>query len=353
MFNSSKMLGAASVISLAILGAGPAYAAGTQAGSTITNNVTVNFKVGGVDQTASTASNDIVVDRKVNLTVAEVGSTTTSVSPGQLAAVTTFTVTNLSNQTLDFDLAAAQTATGGAGAHSNTDSFNATNVKIYVETDSVAGFSAGDTLISYIDELAADANATVYVVSDIPLSLATGAVAAVTLTATGLEGGTSGTRGAGLSQTTTANTAAMDTVYADGAGATDAARDAAFSAADDYTVSAAALSVIKSSKIIWDPVNLFANPKIIPGAQIEYCIAVSNAAGSVTATGVAISDTLPLTVTYLSSYGIFVNGSVDASNVCVADGTAGGSFSDPVVSGTLSDVSAGNTLTLRFRATIN
>lgn len=353
MFNTSRMLGAASVISLAILGAGPAYAAGTQAGSTITNNVTVNFKVGGVDQTASTASNNIVVDRKVNLTVAEVGSTTTSVSPGQLGAVTTFTVTNLSNQTLDFNLAAVQTATGGAGAHSNTDSFNATNVRIYVETDGTAGFSAGDTLISYIDELAADANATVYAVSDIPLSLATGAVAAVTLTATGLEGGTSGTKGVALTQTTTANTAAMDTVYADGAGATDAARDAAFSAADDYTVSAAALSVIKSSTVIWDPVNLFANPKLIPGAQIEYCIAVSNAAGSSTATGVSISDTLPSTVTYLSSYGIFVDGTVNASSVCQADGTAGGSFADPVVSGTLSDVAAGSTLTLRFRATIN
>lgn len=353
MLNTKRMLGAASVITLAVLGANPAYAAGTQAGSTITNNVTVNFKVGGIDQTAAAATNDIVVDRKVNLTVAEVGTATTSVSPGQLAAVTTFSVTNLSNQTLDFGLAAVQTATGGAGAHANTDSFNATGVKIYVESDSVAGFSAGDTLVSYIDELAADANATVYVVSDIPLGLATGAVAAVTLTATGLEGGTSGTRGAALTQTTTANTAAMDTVYADGAGATDAARDAAFSAADDYTVSAAALSVIKSSKIIWDPVNLFTNPKFIPGAEIEYCIAVSNATGSVTATGVAISDTLPSTVTYLSSYGIFVDGSVDTSGVCQADGTAGGSFADPVVSGTLSDVAADSTLTLRFRATIN
>lgn len=96
------------------MGASPALASGTASGTTINNTVSVNYKVGGVDQTATGASDSFKVDRKVNLTVAEVGTTTTEVSPGQTAAVTTFTVTNNSNATLDFALAAAQ-QTGGAG----------------------------------------------------------------------------------------------------------------------------------------------------------------------------------------------------------------------------------------------
>lgn len=346
------LLGAASAAALALLGANPAMAAGTLAGATITNTVTVNYQVGGVAQTATTASNSFTVDRKVNVTVAEVGTTTTQVSPGQLAAVTSFQVTNLSNATLDFALAVAQ-QTGGLAAHTGTDSFDATNVKIYVDTNGNGTYDAGtDLQVTYLDELAADASKTVFVVSDIPLSLASGSVAAVTLTATGREGGTAATMGAALTETTTANTASMDTVFADGAGATDAARDAAFSAKDDYTVLAAALTVSKLSTVISDPLNGTTNPKAIPGATIEYCIVVSNASGSAAATSVAISDPLPTTVTYNSTYGIFLNGTV-ASGACVADGSAGGSYASGTVSGTLASVAASETKTLRFRATIN
>ena len=351
MTNNRKFLGSVSAIALVVLGASPALATGTAAGSTITNTVSVNYQVGGLSQTATGASNTFTVDRKINLTVAELGTSTTQVSPGQTSAVTTFTVTNTSNATLDFALAVAQQS-GGAGAHANTDTFDVSNVKIYVDTNNDGIFNAGDTLVTFLDELAADSSKTVFVVADVPLSLTTGAVAAVTLTATGHEAGVVGSQGIGLTETTTANTAGMDTVFADGAGSTDAARNADFSAKDDYTVLAAALTVSKLSTIISDPLNGTSFPKAIPGATIEYCIVVSNAVGSATATSVAISDPLPTTVTYSSAYGIFINGSV-TTGVCNADGSAGGAFSSGTVSGTLSSVAATETKTLRFRATIN
>lgn len=348
----NTLLGTVGAAALVVTSASPAFAAGTAAGSTITNTVTVNYQVGTVAQTATGASNTFTVDRKVNLTVAEVGTTTTQVSPGQTAAVTTFTVTNTSNATLDFALTAAQ-QTGLAGAHSNTDNFDVTNVKIYVDTNSNGSYDAGtDTLVTYLDELAADASKTVFVVADIPLGQVTNDVAAVTLTATGREGGGATAQGVALTQTTGANTTGMDTVFADGAGATDAARNADYSAKDDYTVLAAALTISKLSTVISDPVNGTTNPKLIPGATIEYCIVVSNAAGSATATSVAISDPLPTTVTYSSGYGTFLNGTV-TSGVCNFDGTAGGSFASGTVSGTLASVAAGETKTLRFRAVIN
>lgn len=348
---TSTRLGIAGACALALLGARPAFAAGTAAGSTITNTVTVNYQVGSVAQTASTASNTFTVDRKVNVTVADVNTLTTNVSPGQISAVTAYTVTNLSNATLDFALTTVQQV-GGAGAHSNTDSFDATNVRIYLDSNSNGVYDAGtDTLVTYLDELAADATRTVFVVVDIPLGQPTGAVAAVTLTATGREGGTASSQGVALVQTATANTVGVDTVFADGAGATDAARDAAFSAKDDYTVQAAALSVVKTSTLISDPLNGTTNPKAIPGATIEYCIAVSNAAGSATATSVAITDPVPTTMTYAAST-IMLNGTV-TSGVCNADGAAGGSYASGTVSGTIASVAAGETKTLRFRAVIN
>lgn len=352
MPSNSKVLGAVGVCALAIVWTNPAWASGTTAGSTITNTATVSYQVGGVTQNSTTASDTLTVDRRINLTVAEVGTTTTSVTPGQTSAVTTFTVTNTSNAALDMALTVVQ-PTGGSAAHGGTDSFDVSNVRIFVDTNANGVYDAGtDTQVTYLDELAADASRTVFVVSDVPLGLANGAVAGVTLTATGREAGATGTQGAALVQTSGANTAGMDTVFADAAGATDGTRDAAFSARDDYTVFTATLSVVKSSVIISDPVNGTTNPKMIPGATIQYCIAVTNAAGGADAANVAVSDPLPSQVTYDSAYGIKLNGTVSAGT-CQTDGTAGGSFATNTVSGTIATLPAGSTKTVLFRATIN
>ncbi|WP_295529795.1 hypothetical protein [Novosphingobium sp. Chol11] len=349
----SKLLGAAGFFALTVLGTNTAFAAGTTAGATITNNVSVSFQVGGISQTGTTASDTLTVDRKINLTVAEVGSTTTVVTPGATSQVTSFTVTNTSNAVLDFTLAAAQ-QTGGAGAHANTDSFNVTNIRIFRDANANGNYDAGtDTLVTYVDELGADQSATLFVVADVPLALANGSVAAVTLTATGREGGTSGSQGAALVQTTGANTAAMDTVFADLAGATDAARDAAFSAKDDYTISAATLSAVKTSKIISDPINGTTNPKMIPGATIQYCIAITNAAGtSATATSVTVSDPIPSDLAYDAAFGVKTNGTVTSGN-CNADTTGTGTQAAGTVTGTIASIAAGETKTVLFQATID
>ena len=337
---------------LTLAGAGGAHAAGTTAGTTITNTVTLNYAVGGVSQTAVNASNSFVVDRRITLTVAEVGTTTTTVAPGQAAAVTSFTVTNTSNAALDLGVAVAQAA-GGAAAHGGTDNFDVTSPAVFVDTNGNGSYDAGtDAAATYLDEVAADATRTVFVVAGIPANRITGDVAGVTLTAQARDSGAAGTQGAVSVETTTANTAGIDTVFADTAGATDAARDGRFSARDDYTVAAAALTVTKTSRVISDPSNGTTNPKAIPGATIEYCIQVANAGGSASASDVGISDPLPAQTTYLAGFGSFINGTV-TGGVCNADGTAGGSFVGGTVSATLASVPAGATRTLYFRATIN
>lgn len=349
--NTVGIIGLAAITSLA---ATPAFAAGTTAGTTITNTATVDYQVGGVAQGQQSASNNFTVDRKINLLVEEVGTVTTSVVPGQTNAVTTFQLTNSSNEVLDFALVASQIV-GGTAAHGGTDTFDATNVRIYRDntvTGTVGSWDVGDTLLTgFVDELVVDTAIRLFVVADIPTGLANNAVAGVTLRATAREGGVASTQGAAITETAGANTAGKDTVFADIAGVTgDAARDGSHSDNDDYTVQTATLAVTKTSRVISDPFNNTTNPKLIPGAVVEYCIAVANS-GSVAATSVVINDPVPGQLTY-STGTILLNGTTTAGT-CNADGVAGGSYAAPNVSGTIATIAAGATRTLVFRATVN
>ncbi len=356
MTSKLKLCMLAGGVSVAALGATPAFAAGTTAGSTISNTATVNYTVGAVAQTAITATNNFTVDRKVNLTVAEVGTVTTPVTPGQSAAVTTFTVTNTSNAVMDFKLTVAQLA-GGTAPHTGTDTFDVTAPTIYVDTNGNGTYDAGtDTAVTYLDELAADASRTIFIVANVPIGATNGQIAAVSLTGQAEQGGTAGSEGAVLTETAGANTAGMDTVFADAAGSDDIVRDGKHSARDDYTVGAPVLSVAKQSRIVSDPLNGTTNPKMIPGATVEYCIVVTNAAGGAAANSVAISDPLPAQTTYDSGYGIFQSGTytgVTPTGTCNLDGTAGGSFSAGTVNGSLGTLAAGTSRTIYFRVTIN
>lgn len=340
MKRTRQILGAVSTIALVGLSASPAMAAGTTAGSTITNNVSVDFQVGGVDQAPVTDSDTFTVDRKVDVTVAEVGGSATTVAPGATSQATTFQVQNLSNDTVDLNLSLVQ---------STTDDADISNVQFYLD-DGDGVFDAGDTLITYLDEMAEDEIRVVHVVGDIPAGLATGGTIDVSLVADAYSGGGTGSLGTELTDTAGVNTAGVDTVLADVAGAVDAANDGDFSATDSYVVAAAAITASKTSSIVSDPVNGTIDPKAIPGAIIEYCITVTNSAGSATATGVTVNDVLPADVSYLSAFGIFIDG--DAS---CANGVAGGSYNstDHEVDGTLSDISAGVTRSLYFRVEID
>ena len=321
----------------------PAFAAGTTSGTSITNTVNVTYNVGGVLQNPLTASDTFVVDRKVNLTVTEVGNTTTTVSPGQLAAVTTFSIANLSNATIDVGLL----ATNLAG-----DNYDVSNFKYYVDTNLDGVYSTGDLQVTYLDQVAADGIKTVFVVADIPLGGTTADVANIRLTGTAQEGTTAGSQGADIAATGTANTAlGVETVLADTAANGNTASDGKSFAQDSYTKLAAALTATKTSRVVSDPVNGSTNPKAIPGAVLEYCIAVSNGGGAI-ATSVAINDPLPGATTYEPTFGVKVDGTV-TSGTCNADGAIVGAQAAGTVTGTIPSITAGQIRTVLFRVSIN
>ena len=354
MTSKLKLLVATSAFSMATLGVNPAFAAdlGTDAGTSITNSVSVAFNVGGTPQTAETDSDTFLVDRKVNLVVTKSDAVNTTVAPGSTQQAVTYTVSNQTNDTIDVLLTAEQPT---------SDDFNVTGAITFYQDDGNGIFDGADTLITSINNLAEDVTVTVHAVANIPSGVVTGDLADLILIAQAADSvtGVAFVNNSGDAD----DTSVVQNVFADGAGTGtgDVAGDGYHSDTDTYEVAGADISVFKSSRVVSDPINGTTNPKAIPGATIEYCISVANGAGSASATGVTITDTLPADV---GGNGItFVSGSilVDATAVIsggpptqtCSGGVAGGSFADPTVSGTLSDIAAGTNRAMIFQVTVD
>ena len=350
MTSKLKLLGASAIMAVMIGTSVPAIAS-TQAGDDVLNTVNVTFEVGGVTQTPPPAATDTFkVDRKIFFTIDEktpVG--TTNVSANQTGAITSFTLSNTSNDTLDFTVTPANILNGNA-APRGTDAFDLSNLLICEDANNDGNCDATAAASVTIDDLAKDTGTTtILIVGDIPASATNGQIGGVTATATALN--SNGTAITAATDATVNDAGAVETIFAD----TD--RDGIESADDDYTVAAADLSVFKSSKVISDGVSA-ANPKAIPGAVVEYCIAVSNASGAATASAINISDNLPANTTFVTS-SINVDGTVTDFGLATQDcagGSAGGTFtagSPDNVSGALSNIAGGQQRALIFRVTID
>lgn len=118
------------------------------------------------------------------------------------------------------------------------------------------------------------------------------------------------------------------------------------------------LAVSKTSALVSDPSNGTTNPKLVPGAVVEYCLLVSNP-GVVSATTVIATDPLPATTTYLA--GSLVSGSsCAAASTAEDDDNAGADESDPLgasfaagtVTARAATLAAGQSMALKFRATV-
>lgn len=288
---------------LLLAGVQQAQALGTLQGTNIANSAIVNYTVGGVAQPGvSSNTTNFLVDRRINLTVAEVGGTPTDVIPGSIDRVTTFTVSNSTNGVQDFRLQATNDAPGAGTAFGNTDNFDGSNVRVFVDSNGNGTYEPALDTATFIDELGADQSRTVFVLVDIPVSQINGDVAGVTLRAFAANSGTATVLGADATQTAGADTpGVVDTVFGDTAGAPnttgDLARDGSHSDDDQYNVVTAALTVIKSQTVISDPFNNLVNPKAIPGAVIEYCVDINNT-GATQADAIVMTDAIPANTTY-------------------------------------------------------
>ena len=213
----------------------PAFGQSTPAGDTITNTATISHEVDGVPQPDLTPNVSFIADRAINLNLIEPDGVTTPVTAGQTDAVTRFELTNLSNETLDFGLTLAA-LTGGTAAHGGTDNFDLSGLQIFVDANDNDAYDSGTDTAQIVEDLAAGETISIFVVGDVPSGALGNDVAGHALTATAYEGGSPGL-GAALSESGSNTIGAMDTHFLDGAGTSDASGDAAFSSADDFTVS--------------------------------------------------------------------------------------------------------------------
>lgn len=344
--NNLKLLGGAAVASLFAF---PAMAQNTASGTQINNQASVSYSVGGQAGSSNSNTASFLVDKKVNLAVAAVGSYT-RVAVGSTDQVTTFTVTNLTNSVQDFRLVADQQTVSIPLL--GTDDFNVTNMRVYVDSNGNGTYDAGVDTATYIDELAPDATKTVFIVANIP-NAANQHVALVGLDAIVAAGGSSGSLGADLQATsllTADNPNAVDVVFADDSNLLDQLRDGQQWAFNAYVIDSASVTMTKTARVISDPYNLLVNPKAIPGATVEFCMVVSNA-GPGTATGVTLTDNIPANMTYVA--GSLNYGGLAVGGQCVLNGISGGSFDGTKVTMPIGSILANLSVAVAFRATIN
>ena len=291
-------------VTLLVLSSNAAFAAGTLANTPISNTATLAYDVNGVAQANITSpAATFVVDNKVDLSVIEKSNSPTQVTPGQLRAVTTFTVTNNGNAVQDYALTGGNVA-GTPTVFGIVDNFNALACSTFVETNGTAGYQAGADTATFIDELAPDASQDVYIVCDIPAGQVSNDQAVTELTATTRAGGTAGL-GAVLIQTAGVdNPAVVDIVFADPDTFADNAngtiprqipRDATAFARDAYRVAAVTANVIKTATCSPAPADC---TQAKTGTVITYQVKV-DVTGSGTATGLVITDPLPSDITYV------------------------------------------------------
>jgi uncharacterized repeat protein (TIGR01451 family) len=309
-------------IAFAILVAPAAEAAGTDAGTTVSNTFTLDYQVGGVNQTQITNSGSptqFTVDRLVDLTVTSSGDTT--VVPGATGQTLLWSVRNDGNDRQAYSLALADFAPDQFDI-----AFGSLTMTYFVDdgdglfepgADDGAGSAYTQGSGSATADILPDRILWVRISGTIPSGVVNGDRDEITLIADSLNPATSldpaytGTPGAQTTAASGANnmTGEAQNVLADGAGPSDGANDGAHSDNGAYVVASASLTASKAVNVIAtdgsaincavDPVQA-GNQYATPGACIEYVISAANAVGAAaTATNINISDVLPNTIQYV------------------------------------------------------
>jgi len=329
-----------------------AFAGGTAPGTDITNQATLNYKVGATDQPAVTSDGDtgtagnqattFKVDRKVDLTMVNNGGAT--VVPNSNDQVLPFTLTNTGNDTHGYLLSTI------AGVDDTDDDFDMGTVRIYVDVNNNGTYESGtDTLYTAatnVGDLAPDASINLLIVANTPGTVADTETSLYHLLAQATKAGTTTPTAetAGADDTATVDTAFADAAGSAGAG-TDDALDGIHSASGTYTVQSASMVITKTSQVTDDGFGTTApNAKAIPGATVTYTLSIAN-------NGSASADTLVLTDDLQVADVTYNDPSVSFDAGC--NGVNSESFASPTLTINVGSVPTSTTCTITFTVTIN
>jgi uncharacterized repeat protein (TIGR01451 family) len=302
-----------------------AHAAGTRAGSTISNTASASFDDGGGTQTINSNKVDLLVDELLDVTVDSSNPADVPTTPGATNQVLTYSVTNNGNGQEAFVLS---TVANGGG-----DQYDPAVTQIYIDNgDGV--FDAGtDTLYTpgaNNPVLNPDQSVTVFVIAATPGTVTDGNRGIVSLVAAAQTGtGAPGRSFAGAGE------GGGDAVV--GSTGADGQDNGAF------VVSAATVTLVKSA-VVADPFN---GTEPVPGATITYTI-TATVAGSGSLNGLSITDAIPANTSYIA--GSITLGGSPLSDA--ADGDAG-AYDGTKVAVSLGTVAGGQTRSVTFKTKIN
>lgn len=353
-----KTLAATAAWILAVIPAAPALAAGTAAGTELVTTYSLSYDVEGIAQPPITDQYTRLVDFLVNMSLDVVTPQPVTVAPQQTDVMTTLKVKNLSNGAVSFTPSMWSDDDPENGFPANFYRiFRDTNGNNVYDpgTDEQVGDTGVDGNGDFLKAPLIQPNVTDtwFAFADIPAAAGTlngqtvnYVVYAQVYVADPADQELFTIMGSGWDSPED-----MDYLAADGAGVDDDANDGALSVKLDFLVAAATLSITRINKVISDVVNGTTNPKAIPGALVEYCLAVSNAVGGATASDVEITDVVAPELS-IESGSLRLNGSF-ANGACNDDGGVGGTISGSQVSGTIPSIAGGETRTILYRATVN
>jgi len=306
--------------------ASPVAAAGTAAGSKINNTAKATYALPG-SGSGSVESNTVslTVDELLDVSVTSSDGGDVAVSPGTSGHVLTYLVTNNGNGNESFVLSARNALSG--------DNFDPSTFAVYLDTNADGSYDPGVDQAYVVGSndpvLAADASASVFIVSSIGVGEVDGSRSGLDLVANATTGtGAPGTTFAGLG--TGGGDAVVGATRADGL--------------DDgyYRVSAATVLLVKSA-LVSDP---FGGTKAVPGATISYTI-VATVNGSGSLANLVIGDPIPTGSAYKpGSIKLEGLGLTDVADSDVGELSASG------VAVRLGTVAAGQARTVTFQVTI-
>ena len=282
------------IVLLALAFYKPTFAVGTTAGIDISNTATIDYVIAGSSTSVNSNTATLRVDEILDVNVAWQDAANIAVSTPDSNQVLTYLLTNTGNGNDSYTLN-VQNLLGG-------DQFDPALVNIYLDSNGNGNYNPGiDALYvagSNDPVLAADASQTIFVLNDIPGGLAVGNLGNSQLTA-------SSNTGSGAPGTSFANAGENNS------NAIVGASGASSNATGIYEVIATTVSLNKSV-VISDPLG---GNQPMPGATMTYRIDVS-VSGPGTATGVVITDPIPLNTSYtagtLSLNAAALTDSVDA-----------------------------------------
>ena len=353
-----------------------ALAVGTDPGTAVDNQATVNYDVNAIAQTAINSNNvQFLVDRRVNFTVSQTGVGLTQVTPGENGVWIEFSVFNLSNGDLDFNLGSFQLSSAdgdvkGAGTTDTDVDMNNVTISVSAAPDGQPGGGAQgdgpDPVLggpTVIDNLPEDDSIRVRIFADTPAAFGNGDIANIRLDVTAADPAT----GVNLVETPGADDPTLvENVFANASGA-DGGGNATESEADGFEAVTADLVVTKTYAVIFDP---FGSGKAVPGAVIEYTITLDNTAGAAAATDISISDLVDADVTFVDPPAAYDQGNGEnisfdgGASYCVADAADANGDGCTFDGTTLTldgrdqavltaiDVAAGATVTVQFQVTV-